>query len=338
MIARLQLRRPCAVLCVLLIALAHASPAHAYLKFGVRVDSRMVDAKWSALPVRYFINDSPVPGVGPQQFREAVDRAFRTWQDVPGATVAFEFAGFTGAEPLDEDGANTLGFLSRPDLDRVLASTTFTFDSRSGTLLEADIFFNSDFPWSTAEGGEIDRYDVQSIALHETGHLLGLGHSALGETELRPGGGRRVIAAGAVMFPIAFSAGNIEGRTLQADDVAGVSDIYPTGSFRSDTGSIQGTIAKNGEGLFGAHVVAFNPRTGALVGNFALDDDGSFVIAGLTPGPYILRVEPLDDGDVESFFDRSDLDLEFAVTFHDRIVVVPRGGTSSRIGIAVRPR
>jgi hypothetical protein len=77
---------------------------------------------------------------------------------------------------------------------------------------------------------------------------------------------------------------------------------------------------------------------GALVGNFALDDDGSFVIAGLTPGFYVLRIEPLDDGDVESFFDRSDLDVDFAVTFHDRIVVVPRGGTSSRIAIAVRPR
>lgn len=335
-------RRPAprvvAALCMLTLVLAHTAPADAYLKFGISVNGRMLDARWSTLPMRYFVNDAGVPGVSAQQFREAVDRAFRTWQAVPGAAVSFQFAGFTGAEPLDEDGANTLGFLSRPELDRVLASTSFTFDSRTGELLEADVFFNSDFPWSTDENGAADRFDLQSIALHEAGHVLGLGHSALGETELRPGGGRRVIAAGAVMFPIAFTAGSIEGRTLQADDVAGVADIYPASSFRRDTGSIQGTITKSGQGLFGAHVVAFDQRTGTLVGNFALADDGSFVIAGLQPGPHILRVEPLDDGDLESFFERSDIDLDFAVTFHDRIIVVPRGGTSSRVRVAVGAR
>jgi hypothetical protein len=175
--------------------------------------------------------------------------------------------------------------------------------------------------------------------LHEIGHLQGLGHSALGETELRPGGGRRVIAAGAVMFPIAFSAGNIEGRTLRPDDIAGISDIYPDADFRSRTGSIGGKVTKNGSGVYGAHIVAFNLQSGAMVGNFSLDANGTFAIAGLDPGPYVVRVEPVDDADIESFFDPPpDPDLNFSPKFYERIVIAPRGGSAGSIEIKVNPK
>ena len=113
----------------------------------------------------------------------------------------------------------------------MLASTSFLVDRVTGALLESDIFFNSAFPWSVAPAGATGRFDLESIALHEIGHLSGLGHSALGETELRDGGGRRVLAAEAVMFPIAFTAGSIAARTLKADDIAGISDLYPEADF-----------------------------------------------------------------------------------------------------------
>ena len=106
--------------------------------------------------------------------------------------------------------------------------------------------------------------------------------------------------------------------SLKADDIAGISDIYGTADFTARLGSISGRVTKNGRGVIGAHVVAFNPATGKLVGGFTLNEDGDFVIAGLEPGPHVLRAEPLDDGDIESFFDDDfDVDLDFRVKFYD---------------------
>jgi hypothetical protein len=318
------------------LVLSMPSPALAYLKFGVRSGGRLIDVRWNQSPIRYFVNERDIPGVTGAQFREAVRRAFATWQAVPTATIRTEFQGATSASPNDADGRTTLGYLDRPDLDRVLAATSFVLNSQTGEILESDVFFNTRFAWSTAAGGETGRVDVESIAVHEIGHLLGLGHSAIGETEVIPGG-RRVLGAGAVMFPIAFSPGNLTARSLLPDDIAGVVDLYGTTEATEDTGSITGTVTKDGRGVFGAHIVAFHPETGAMVGGFSLNASGEFVIAGLAPGPYILRVEPLDDAATDSFFTGA-IDVDFRVTYAPRMVVAPRNGTANAIQIAVRPK
>ena len=329
------MRRGVSMALVLAFTAAHTAPAAAYLKFGVRVASGDVTLKWKGT-VRYFVSDTGVAGVSPAAFQSTVARAFSTWEAVPTASIAYQFGGLTAARPGADDGRSTLGFLAVPELDRVLASTSFLIDMSTGELLESDIFFNSAFPWSVAPAGETGRYDLESIAVHEIGHLSGLGHSALGETEIGESGRRRVLAAEAVMFPIAFGAGNTSGRALRADDIAGISDLYPDAGFDKEAGSISGRITRDGRGVFGAHIVAFNPATGALVGNFSLDTQGRFSIAGLTRGLYIVRVEPLDDADVESFFESDPpTDTDIRAVFYGRLVGVPPGGDSGAIEIKV---
>ena len=63
------------------------------------------------------------------------------------------------------------------------------------------------------------------------------------------------------------------------------------------------------------------------------------MIAGLEPGPQVLRAEPLDDGDIASFFDETmNIDVNFQVKFYEKVVVVPRGGGTRNIEIKVLPK
>lgn len=322
------------LLAACLIAL-FAAPAAAYLKLGFRIGGRIVTVRWTDRPVRYFVTNRGDNGVTPSQFQQAMGRAFAAWQNEPRIDISFTFVGFTGAEPFDDDGMNVLGFQEEPDLERVLGATGFTVDDVSGRILESDIFFNTIFDWTVAPNGESGRFDLESTAVHEIGHLIGLGHSAIGETELT-NGRRRVIAKQAVMFPIAFPTGTISDRQLKADDIAGGSDIYPEGNTARQHGSISGRVRLDGRGVFGAHVTAYSLRSGKIVGNFTLDDEGSFVIAGLEPGLHVVRVEPLDDGDIGSFFDEDEkVEVGFRAMIAPRLVSVPRGGSSGDITIEV---
>jgi hypothetical protein len=313
-----------------------SAPAYAYLKFGYQVNGVDHTLRWTTTPIRYYVTEAGVPGISSTAFQQAVGRAFSSWAAVPTASLSYQFAGFTANLPGEDDGRSTLGFLYEPDLDRVLASTSYLIDEVTGELIESDIFFNAAYTWSVSPTGEAGKWDLESTALHEIGHLNGLGHSAIGETQITPGDGREVLSVGATMFPISIGQGDVSGRKLHADDIAGISDLYPAAGFRGSTGSTSGRITRNGAGIFGAHVVAIDLATGDMVGNFSLTTSGAFSIAGLRAGPHLLRVEPLDDADPASFFDPSEpTDVTFRAKYYERLIVVPRGGDTGSVEVKV---
>src|SRR2546428_4343441 len=171
------------------LAFASATPVFAYLKFGVTINGRAVTLKWANTPARYYVTDRGASGLSPTDIQAAVGRAFATWQAVPTASISYQFGGFTGALPGEDDGMSTLGFVSRPELSRVLASTSLLLDNATGELLESDIFFNAAFAWSTSPGGQSGRFYLDAIALHEIGHLRRPHHLDVRRARRRAAGG-----------------------------------------------------------------------------------------------------------------------------------------------------
>ena len=321
----------------ILIAIVLAPAVGAYLKFGTSVGNLVVGLQWGEFPVQYRITNRSVAGVTAQQLQTAVANGFSAWGQPENVNVSGQFAGLTNLDPVEGNGT-VIGFMSRPDQDRTLGETSWVIDDNTGEIVSSTIFLNSIFSWSVAPNGEANRFDVESVVVHELGHLLGLGHSSLGETDLQSGG-RAVRAKRAVMFTISYGQGTILDRNLQADDIAGITDIYGNAASGAALGAIQGRVTLNNTGVYGAHVTAFNPATGDLVSGYTLTDGGHFVIAGLKPGQYIVRVEPLDDVDQDSVFDPDDvINVDFQVAYYSRRVSVPAGGSNAPIVIAVKSK
>ncbi len=127
----------------------------------------------------------------------------------------------------NQDGPNQHAIIFRDDAwpyndsANTLALTTVTFDPQTGELYDADMEINSHDQMLTVVQSPTDpvpagAYDFLSIVTHETGHFLGMAHSA----DVR-----------ATMFAH-YTPGSTAMRLLTMDDVAGICTIYPPGGSR----------------------------------------------------------------------------------------------------------
>jgi len=191
----------------------------------------------------------------------------------------------------------------------------------AGQILDSDTLFRNDgqasyaTPAALATSQGQGAYDLESLLIHELGHWLGLDHSAVWR---------------AVMFPYAPPVGQFLGNrpTAQApdgpladDDRTGARVLYHDPSDTIFVGSIQGRIlpanpfvlaaipppstGSSVTGIFGAHVVALEADTGAVIAgtlggwscnpaNPPTQFDGTFELDGLAVGHnYQIYAEPL---------------------------------------------
>lgn len=179
-------------------------------------------AKWADNRVTYQFYNMP------SSFKSAIRRSFESWEEVKGVDLRFIEEGSSGGPDL-RDGKNSVVWvkkdwrkLSFSPPSNALAVTLSSFDARSGEIIDADIYFNDDnFNWAVIEDdSDSHNVDVQNIATHEIGHMIGLDHSSVSffetDEELYE----------ATMF-YASGAGEISRRIPHVDDERGVRSLYP---------------------------------------------------------------------------------------------------------------
>lgn len=156
-------------------------------------------------------------------------------------------------------------------------TTTTKTCNQPSCIVDADIMFNPADKFSTAQPTPANDFDIQSVATHEIGHLLGLDHSGI---------------AHSVMYPFG-DVGVGQQRSLSTDDIMGIGFLYPGASLATATGALEGTIELNGSGIFGAHVLAIDSSTGNVVVDGLTDLQGNYTLDVPAPANYNVLAVPL---------------------------------------------
>lgn len=162
-----------------------------------------------------------------------IDAALGAWTNVATASITLERVGGSGTAPSIVggvcDGLNNIMF--NDPLDEIgplrgcfgtLAVGGFCTQPGSTGVVNGRVFARiteGDLTIADGVGECVSRNDLELIVTHEVGHVIGLGHSSENQNEPNPA------LRNATMYFLA----NLDGRgaSVQSDDIAGLSTIYP---------------------------------------------------------------------------------------------------------------
>jgi len=235
----------------------------------------------SALPgktVSYFISEQGpskfMPGDNFAKLISQIQAAASTWNNVASSDLRVAFGGLSSVGSatqslpgidvvFDDDMPPGLEAYTRPVFGA--NANGFVPIQRAAIHLRSDLTVKQQASYT-------DSYFLTVV--HEFGHALGLQHS---------------LSSGVMST---WTRATTKARPLSDDDVAGLAFLYPAAGFSDATGAITGRVAQSGTGVNMASVVALSTTTGKAVSALT-NPDGTFRIAGVTPGQYYVYAHPL---------------------------------------------
>jgi hypothetical protein len=194
--------------------------------FGCPIDGTPL--RWPATCIPYDVqrDGSKSDDIDYETAKSVIDQAFATWQaaDCGGSppslvvrdhgAVVCNKAEYNQEQP----NANLFTFRDRDwpytNAEDTLALTTITYNTETAEIYDADVEINSfDAVFTLTDDPDLVNADLLSVLTHEVGHFLGLSHAP---------------QRAATMYP-EYAPKDTHQRTLDADDMAGICEIYPPG-------------------------------------------------------------------------------------------------------------
>ncbi|WP_394173924.1 hypothetical protein [Thalassotalea litorea] len=156
-------------------------------------------------------------------FHQAAVFALESWNNVIGSNLQYAITSDSFSSSSLGDGINKVYFSDDLDSD-TLGITQFEYYQSSCEFAEADISLNSSYSWLaenkdpilTQQDLNLRRHNIQSVLIHEIGHMSGLDHETgnlPAPSNLRPSSPGPSVGHQYLRVPV-------------ADEIAGLRDLY----------------------------------------------------------------------------------------------------------------
>ncbi len=238
--------RPSLIACAFCVTAFAAAQAHAFCRTTtVAIDPSFEPAPgmcwgeglplyWANACVGYSINESASRQISLDDAQNGMETALAQWTNATcvaeamtsKASVDVRYLGPVACHKVEYNqsggNANVIMFdddsWPYSDANNTLGLTTVTYNTTTGELYDADMEINTAQQTLTVNGPlPANGFDFLSIITHESGHFLGMAHSA----DMQ-----------ATMFAH-YTQGTTSLRNLSADDIAGICTIYPPDGTRT---------------------------------------------------------------------------------------------------------
>lgn len=239
--------------------------------------------------IDFHINQIGAPYIADGSDIDALSQAITVWQAIPATYLTMWWGVFPGediASALDGVSTITMTDDEYPFSPAVLAvgvTNSFTEPTYHegeyylpGQIVDADMILNPTKKFKTDTSGGTGT-DLQSVAVHEAGHLYGISHTA--------------VTSSSMYFVL---PGGTAARTIEPDDSLVFLRAYYDSSITVNM--LGGTVQEGimGDPVPGALVFVTDAVSGDTVVCDVTTPLGAYMIYGLPDGDYYVSIHPMD--------------------------------------------